>query len=210
MSDASGSGLPPAGWYTDPHLAGAERWWDGTRWAEHTRAHTATKPVTPLIDRSHAAIACPRCGAREAKTLSMVRAQGTTTGTGTASGWVSDNDGSGGGHMATFRTQTTSYTGAARAAAPPVKKSTGLALIGLGIVVAAVLIGLGYMFSTGPSSSTMSFLPIYGVIAGAVLVIVGVILAPRDMAYNRDVYPDASTRYDRSWQCQRCGNVFLV
>jgi hypothetical protein len=112
--------------------------------------------------------------------------------------------------MATFTTQTTSYTGAARAAAPPVKKSTGFALIGLGVVVAAVLIGLGYMFSTGPSSSTMGFLPVYGVIAGAVLIIVGVILAPRDIAFNRDVYPDAAARYDRSWQCQRCGNVFVV
>jgi hypothetical protein len=29
------NGSPPAGWYADPQNAGAQRWWDGTRWTEH-------------------------------------------------------------------------------------------------------------------------------------------------------------------------------
>jgi hypothetical protein len=109
-----------------------------------------------------------------------------------------------------MRTRTTSYTDAARAAAPPAKKSTGFALIGLGIVVAAVLIGMNFMLSSGPSANTFSFLPVYGVIGGAVLAIVGVILVPRDLVYNRDVLPEAAARYARSWQCQRCGGVFVI
>lgn len=29
---------PPAGWYPDPHGQATQRWWDGTRWTEHTHA----------------------------------------------------------------------------------------------------------------------------------------------------------------------------
>lgn len=29
---------PPAGWYNDPHGGTGQRWWDGTRWTEHTHA----------------------------------------------------------------------------------------------------------------------------------------------------------------------------
>jgi len=29
------AGLPPPGWYADPHAAGRLRYWDGARWTEH-------------------------------------------------------------------------------------------------------------------------------------------------------------------------------
>lgn len=29
---------PPAGWYNDPHGASLQRWWDGSKWTEHTSA----------------------------------------------------------------------------------------------------------------------------------------------------------------------------
>lgn len=29
--------IPPAGWYSDPGGSGGYRWWDGSRWTDHTR-----------------------------------------------------------------------------------------------------------------------------------------------------------------------------
>jgi Protein of unknown function (DUF2510) len=31
------TGLPAAGWYPDPQIPGATRWWDGTRWTDQTQ-----------------------------------------------------------------------------------------------------------------------------------------------------------------------------
>lgn len=41
----------PSGWYGDPANPGAERFWDGTQWTEHTRAPAAPPPPVspPLI-----------------------------------------------------------------------------------------------------------------------------------------------------------------
>ncbi|MFJ7076581.1 DUF2510 domain-containing protein [Streptomyces sp. NPDC098781] len=42
---------PPPGWYRDPSVPHAERWWDGTAWTEHRRAPEATAPqsATPPV-----------------------------------------------------------------------------------------------------------------------------------------------------------------
>jgi hypothetical protein len=34
---------PPRGWYTDPQLAGHDRWWDGTAWTEFTHRNTTLR-----------------------------------------------------------------------------------------------------------------------------------------------------------------------
>ncbi|GAA2245668.1 DUF2510 domain-containing protein [Herbiconiux moechotypicola] len=47
MSDASGPAQVPAGWYPDPSGQAARRWWDGTRWTEHTDAPAAPAPAAP-------------------------------------------------------------------------------------------------------------------------------------------------------------------
>ncbi|NEB80400.1 DUF2510 domain-containing protein, partial [Streptomyces sp. SID14478] len=38
---------PPPGWYPDPHVPPAERWWDGTAWTGHRRQPVAAAPVPP-------------------------------------------------------------------------------------------------------------------------------------------------------------------
>jgi Protein of unknown function (DUF2510)/Host cell surface-exposed lipoprotein len=49
MSDRTGAPAgPPAGWYHDPDGKDRLRWWDGSRWSEHT------KPVPPPSGEQHA------------------------------------------------------------------------------------------------------------------------------------------------------------
>jgi uncharacterized protein YbjQ (UPF0145 family) len=39
MTDMTqGGGLPPAGWYTDPHDPSQLRWWDGAQWTDRAQA----------------------------------------------------------------------------------------------------------------------------------------------------------------------------
>ncbi|MBX3195078.1 MAG: DUF2510 domain-containing protein [Schumannella sp.] len=40
MSEQSGQAAP--GWYPDANAPGGQRWWDGTRWTEHTAVSTAS------------------------------------------------------------------------------------------------------------------------------------------------------------------------
>ncbi|MGL5928426.1 MAG: DUF2510 domain-containing protein, partial [Dermatophilaceae bacterium] len=40
------TGAPSPGWHADPHAPGRLRWWDGTRWTEHT--HPAGVAATGL------------------------------------------------------------------------------------------------------------------------------------------------------------------
>jgi Protein of unknown function (DUF2510) len=39
MPDAAST--PVAGWYADPENAASDRWWDGSEWSQHRRAHAA-------------------------------------------------------------------------------------------------------------------------------------------------------------------------
>ena len=197
--------LPPAGWYPDTSAPGQERWWDGSAWTAHSRAQPVAHAHRP--QSSSAAIRCPRCGSGDAKTLSAVREQGTSTGRGTTTGWVSGN-GDQPGHSATFSTTTTSYTAAARAAAPPQKRQTGLILI-VGSPLLAALLGVIWAMVLHSDQMTVVAIAIAIVIAVAG-VLIGCVLLPGDLTYNRNEFPEAFRRWSRSWSCQRCGEVFVV
>lgn len=207
MTGATVDGPPPAGWYRDRDMSGQERWWDGVAWTEHTRA-------APVHARPGAAAsgACPHCGSTDTTALKMIVANGTTRGTtqGTAAGWV-QGSGNQSGHTATFSTylRTTTLTEAARAAAAPRKRWNGLMLAVLGIAVGGFGGWGGYQFSAnniGPVALDLG-IPL---IVGAVLIVWGLVLAVGDAAYNSEVFPEASARWSRSWQCQRCGTVFQL
>ena len=45
MSDQGGTGGgPPPGWYPDPERADQQRWWNGSRWTDHTAPRQPPPP----------------------------------------------------------------------------------------------------------------------------------------------------------------------
>lgn len=202
MSNAT---LPPAGWYADSTAPGQERWWDGQGWTAHSRP----QQVAHGHRSSSTVLTCPRCGSDSTKSLRAVRQQGTSTGTGTSTGWVA-GDGTNPGHSVTMTTRTTSYTAAAQAAAPPSKKQNGVILVVLGIVVGAFLGWAGWWFGTSGTFGDVVVNLGLAAIIGIAIILIGIVLTPGDLAYNRDVYPGLYERWSRSWSCQRCGDVFAI
>jgi uncharacterized Tic20 family protein len=43
---------PAPGWYPDPSVPGAQRWWDGTRWTEHSSAPQQVPAAPPTLAQS--------------------------------------------------------------------------------------------------------------------------------------------------------------
>lgn len=207
MSNATENGLPPAGWYRDPNAAGLERWWDGVIWTAHSRATDAASGN--VTRQSAASQACPSCGASDAKSLKVVHDQGTTTGSAATTGWA---QGTGGqpGYAATFSTTMKSSTDAARKAAAPRKRFNGVALIAIGVILAGALGVIGYSLGVNGVVGSPTFNIAVAVVIGLITMIGGVALAIHDSAYNHGIYPDVYEQWTHSWQCQRCGTVFLI
>jgi uncharacterized protein len=47
-----GAQSPAPGWYPDPSFPGAQRWWDGTRWTEHSSAPQPAPVQPPTAQQS--------------------------------------------------------------------------------------------------------------------------------------------------------------
>lgn len=209
MSYETGSGQTPAGWYGNPQDSGRERWWDGRNWTEHYRAKPGAAMVTPAqAIVSPGSRACPSCGSQDAKTLKIIHAQGTSTGSVRTSGWV-QGSGTSPGQVVSSTSSVSLSTKAARDAAPPKKRYGGVALIVIGVFSMAILSVLGNSLGTSNYGTPTINIAI-AVVIGLVLMIGGVTLAMRDSNYNRNVFPNALEQWGRSWQCQRCGTVFAV
>jgi hypothetical protein len=209
VTNATGNGQPTAGWYGNPQDPARERWWDGNGWTEHYRAKppttqaTSAQGVTPRTS-----LACPSCCSEDVKTLQIIHAQGTSTGHGISTGWV-QGAGAQPGNFAQFNTTTRTVTEAARKAAPPRKRWNGIVLLVIGAAVAIVAGSLGSTLFAGTEGIFTSGVFIV-VVIGVLLVIGGFILAIFDAGYNRSVFPAAIAKWDRSWQCQRCGTVSIL
>jgi hypothetical protein len=158
---------------------------------------------------TQAVLACPNCGSQDVKTLKIVHAQGTSSGSAVTSGW-SQGYGNQQGHSTTSASRINLSTKAARDAAPPRMKRDGAVLIVIGIVGGGVLAVLGYSFGTSNTFGNPTINVAVGIVIGLITIVAGVALAMRDSNYNRSEYPNALGKWDRSWQCQRCGTVSVL
>ena len=203
---SSTTGMPPAGWYADSSAPGQERWWDGRSWTDHSRPQRSAHDHRPSAG---GAIRCPRCGSGDAKALRVIRQQGTSTGTGTSTGWVQGN-GSDPGHSVTMTTRTTTYTDAALAAAPPRKRENAMVLLVAGPIIGVIVGWIGWYLATSNTFGTVAINLLLALIIGFAIMAIGMVLLPGDLAFNREDYPRMYERWSRSWACQRCGEVFAV
>jgi Protein of unknown function (DUF2510) len=206
VSHSSGNNGPPPGWYDDAQSPGRERWWDGVVWTEHRRAGTSILRNAPGQQVAASPRACPACGAEDLKTLRAIHAQGTTTGSSSSSGWVQGN-GNQPGNLVTVRSSSRNQTETAREAAPPRKRFNGVALVIFGVVFGSALGWLGYQLGTNHVAGSAQINVVLAGFVGAILVVIGAVVGARNSAYNRDAFDHAYARWDRSWQCQRCGRV---
>jgi uncharacterized Tic20 family protein len=51
-SDDPSQPSPAPGWYPDPSVPGGQRWWDGTRWTEHSSAPQPVPAAQPTVQQS--------------------------------------------------------------------------------------------------------------------------------------------------------------
>lgn len=159
-----------------------------------------------------ATLACPRCGGVDARTLRVIHESGTSTSRGTATGWTLAS-GSKPGHLTTFTTSSTRQTAAAKAAAPPRKRRNGLAFVGFGIFLALFAGIYGFSISIhlqGSDAAVAATIAGIGLAAGVALLVVGIVLAPRNHRYNSEEFRAEFRQWERTWACQRCGTHFAA
>lgn len=145
---------------------------------------------------SRTELKCTSCGAEDVQRLSMVYQAGTsvinTTTRGSTTGVGVGRGGLGFGSASTRQTTTgTQRTQLAERAAPPARRPAVL-LVVLGIVLS--LIG-------GAIGGPLLGLP---VLAGFGF------FAWQGFVHNSSAYPALRERWERSWLCHRCGDIFTT
>ena len=140
---------------------------------------------------------CPKCTSTEVRRLSLIYQEGLST-INTQSTTVGSAIGGGGIGFATASTGTTGHqqTALSKQAAPPAKKHWILWSSAAAIVA---LPTLGTLLHPG-----------FGTLVGLGLVALSVRMALSGRKYNAEVHPGVLHRWEQSFMCNRCGDVFAA
>lgn len=151
----------------------------------------------PASDGRTSSLGCPKCASAEVRRLSLIYQEGLST-INTNSSTVGGGFGGGGAAFGSASTHTTGrqQTALSRQAAPPAKKHT-IAWGTLGVVCGFV--GLGSLSSPG-----------LGTLIWIALAVVAARFALQAKKYNAEVYPGLHQRWEQSFMCNRCGEVFAA
>jgi hypothetical protein len=159
-----------------------------------TQAAPAVPPITiSQVTAPTSAFACPKCGSEGTKKLSAIWREGlqvtdnVTKGVGLAGGGLG---------VGVARTSGTAQSVTSIASAPPEKRKY------IALVLAALLFGmLGLAVLL---SSVMGGLTIVAMAAGMIYV------GKQRMDYNKNEFPGELHRWENSYRCGRCENVFAL
>ena len=151
-------------------------------------------PVMRVHTAAASLLNCPRCGSEHVRRLSLIYREGlavVNTGTaGVAVGMGTDRVAVGGA-----KTAGTQQSLASMGAAPPEKRPLGGAIAMIAAGVVAVLFG---------ASGSAAVLVVGLALAGA-----GCVWATRASQYNGNVVPGLRRRWETSYSCTRCAEVFV-
>jgi DNA-directed RNA polymerase subunit RPC12/RpoP len=145
-----------------------------------------TAPV--VVVAAPSVLDCPRCGSGDVRTFPVIWEDGTSRMSVGSAGYVA-------GGIAVARTGGTSQTLASTSAAPPEEKSNSL-------VVTFLVIGLLVAFGSFSGGNIA-----LGVVGVFVAIVTGLIARENDQ-YNSNVFPALVQQWERTYRCNRCGNVF--
>jgi len=140
-------------------------------------------------------LACTKCGAAEVRRLSLIYQEGLST-INTQSQTMGSSFGGGGAAFGSASTNTTGQqqTALSKQASPPAKKHTILWSIAAAIVGFMTLGSLAH--------------PGLGDLIGIAATAASVRFALQAKAYNALKFPELYQRWERSFMCNRCGEVF--
>ena len=149
-------------------------------------------PVMRVHTAAASLLHCPRCGSEHVRRLSLIYREGlalVNTGT-TGVGMGGDGIAVGGA-----RTGGTQQSLASLGAAPPEKRPMGGAIAMIAVGLVALLVG------ASGSAGALVF--------GLVLAAVGGMWAYGSSHYNGQVFPALHRRWETSYSCTRCAEVFV-
>lgn len=158
---------------------------------------TMPSPIVPDPPRLNN-LACIKCGATEVRRLSLIYQEGLST-ISTQSQTMGSSFGSGGAAFGSASTATTGHqqTALSKKASPPTKKHTILWAMSAGLFG---VLTIGNIVS-GPGFGTLIIL---GITAASVR------FAMQAKLYNATAFPELHQRWERSFMCNRCGEVFAT